>query len=217
MYIRYLTTAITEALHTVFDEEYPNEQFRNVWVSVEYPIKPQNFPGIWLSYEDSQPLRHAGIGHIEGLETGYPYTRWRYQGHVTFTVVAFTSLQRDELYDELIGTIAFGAQTIVQSQFRQTIEHNDFIGINFDFDTVEPAGASAAPGTPWGSDEVIYERSCAMQAIGEFVPDPEHHELVNLREIIITADAEAPLGSGRVGGFTTIIDHNSDGTQFIGG
>lgn len=217
MYIRYLKTAITEALQAVFDDEFPNEQFRNVWTSVEYPIKQQDFPGIWLDYEDAQPLTHAGIGHIEGLETGYPYTRWRFQGHATFTVVAFTSLQRDELYDELIGVIAFGSQSIVKGQFRQTIENNEFIAMNWDFDTVEPSGVSAAPGTPWGSDEVIYERSCSMQVIGEFVPDPEQHQLVNLSKITVEGRMEGTTVEDPLVLTYNEITHNSDGTGYIGG
>jgi hypothetical protein len=212
MYLRYLTTAVLEALKVTFDVEYPNVKFRDINISLEYPVKQQNYPGIWVGYEDASPLAIAGIAHREIDPDGKPYTRWKFAGHVTYTVVAFTSQERDELYDELVRTIAFGAQSTVTSQFRRAIESNDFIGMNFDFDTLQPSGAAAAPGTPWGSDEIIYERTISQQAIGEFVVDPATGALLPLSEIIVTA---------RTGGteddpenaFTVEIDHNRDPSE----
>jgi hypothetical protein len=193
MYLRALKALVVDALGNTFgtpdapSTDYPNPNFRKVNISIEYPVKPQNYPGIWVDYEDASPLQIAGIAHLETDPDGHPYTRWKYAGHVTYTVVAFSSLERDELYDELVRTIAFGAQNAATSRFRYEIENNtDLIACNMDFDTLQPSGAAAAPGTPWGSDEVIYERTISQQAIGEFVVDPATGALVNLSKIIIT-------------------------------
>jgi hypothetical protein len=212
MYLRYLTTAVLEALKTTFDVEYPNVKFRDINISLEYPVKQQNYPGIWVGYEDASPLSIAGIAHREIDPEGHPYTRWKFAGHVTYTVVAFTSQERDELYDELVRTIAFGAQSVATSQFRTAIETNDFIGCNLDFDTLQPSGAAAAPGTPWGSDEIIYERTISQQVVGEFVVDPATGALLPLSEIIVTA---------RTGGteddpenaWTAEVTHNRDPSE----
>lgn len=194
MYLRALKALVIDALVQTFGTpdnsapvDYPNPLFRNTLnISIEYPVKEQHYPGIWVDYDDAAPLQIAGIAHKEIDPDGKPYTRWKYAGHVSYTVVALTSLERDGLYDELVRTIAFGAQNRATSKFRQTIETNDLIGCNLDFDTLQPGGAAAAPGTPWGSDEIIYEKTIQQQALGEFVVDPDDAQvLIPLSKLII--------------------------------
>jgi len=191
MYLTHLKAMVRVAVINTFDDQYPVEKFRKVWCSVEYPIQQQNYPGIWVDYDDAKPLEVAGISHVETDEEGRPFTRWKFGGHATFTVVALSSLERDMLYDELVRVIAFGRQSTLTYRFRQYVQGNDLIACNFDFDTIQPGGNAAMSGTPWGSDEVIYEKSFSLQAIGEFVVDPEDGEIVPLSKIIVT---------GRTGG-----------------
>jgi hypothetical protein len=81
-----------------------------------------------------------------------------------------------------------------------------------DFDTLQPSGAAAAPGTPWGSDEIIYERTISQQVVGEFVVDPATGALLPLSEITVTA---------RTGGteddpenaWTAEVTHNRDPSE----
>lgn len=195
MYLRALKALAVDALVQTFGTpdvhapvDYPNPLFRNkLHISIEYPVEAQNYPGIWVDYEDQRPLEIAGIAHQEIDPEGRPYTRWKYGGHISYTLVAFTSLERDSLYDELVRTIAFGAQDTATSNFRKTIENNDLIACNLDFDTLQPGGSAAAPGTPWGSDEIIYEKTVTQQAIGEFIVDPENTQaLIPLSKIDIT-------------------------------
>jgi hypothetical protein len=191
MYLTHVKAMVREAVKNTFDSQYPVEQFRNVWCSIEYPNQPQNYPGIWVDYDDAKPLEVAGISHVEADDEGRPYTRWKFGGHASFTVAAFTSYERDLLYDELVRVIAFGRQNTLTHRFRQYVENNDLIACNFDFDTIQPGGNGAMPGTPWGSDEVIYEKSFSLQALGEFTVDPDTGGIVPLSRIIIT---------GRTGG-----------------
>lgn len=216
-YLRSIKSLAVDALVQTFgtpDEpvggDYPNSNFQNVLnISVEYPIKEQDYPGIWVGYEDASPLQIAGIAHREFDPEGRPYTRWKYAGHMSYTVVAFTSLERDELYDELVRTIAFGAQNPATSRFRQTIENNDLIACNLNFDELQPGGTAAAPGTPWGSDEVIYETTITQEAIGEFVTDPDTGTLVPLSKIITTSRTggteDAPINP-----VTIEVDQNAE-------
>jgi hypothetical protein len=193
MYLRAIKALAVDALVQTFGTKqfpnstaYPNAKFSNTLnISIEYPVEPQNYPGIWVDYEDQRPLEIAGIAHREIDPEGKEYTRWKYGGHISYTIVAMTSLERDELYDEVVRTIAFGAQNSVTSNFRQTIENNDLIACNLDFDTLQPGGSAAAPGTPWGSDEIIYEKTITQQAIGEFIVDPDTGALVLLDKLII--------------------------------
>jgi hypothetical protein len=199
MYLRFLKTTVKEALEQTFDGEYPNTRFRNVHCSVEYPIDVQEYPSIWVDYEDSASLAIAGIDHTEFNPDGHggfvPSTRWRFQGYISLTLVALTSQERDDLYDEVVRVMAFGRQSPATAQFRTYIENNDFIACNFDFDQIEPKGSVAAPGTPWGTDELIYERGLNMEVIGEIVVDDATGALLPLSGVTFTATEvdEGPL------------------------
>lgn len=187
MYLVYLKTAITEALQATFDSNYPDEDWRNIRVSIEYPMDAQNYPGIWINYDDTDPLEIAGINHREIVlnDSGaHEVTRWRFFGTISMTIAALSSLERDRLYDQVVRVIAFSqVEESGISEFRDIIETNDFLGINLNYDVLRPSGDAASPGTPWGSNEVIYERTLSIDVIGEFVSDPETNTLVILSQV----------------------------------
>lgn len=205
-YLTHLKTALVQALKETFDQDYPEPDFRDINVSIEYPIEPQHYPGIWVDYTDSDSLRVAGIDHHEFTEPGPDgyrrrYTRWRFAGYASFTVVAMSSLERDRLYDELVRCLAFTHESDQVPEFRNYVEDNEFIAMNFDFDEIEPRGSSVAPGTPWGTEELIYEVTLNMEVIGEFISDGSTGALVPLREIrvlgraVLDADLSRPVES----------------------
>ena len=118
-------------------------------------------------------------------EAGYSrrFTRWRFQGEASFTVVAMSSLERDRLYDEVVKVIAFGTESEQTSEFRTFIEDNEFLAVNFDFDEIETRGFAATLGTPWQTDEMIYEGEIAMECFGEFISDGQSQTLVPISAI----------------------------------
>jgi hypothetical protein len=194
-YMVPLKTALTTAFKRVFDAEYTVEQFRNIRVSMEYPVEPQHYPGLWVDYDDTGSLVNAGVAHSEVEVSGSTtsrYLRWKFSGYLSVTVAALTSLERDRLYDEVVKVVAFGRQSPTARQFRAFIEDNDLIAVNLDFDTIEPRGNAVVPGTPWGSDEIIYERSLNIQVIGEFVSDSETGDLVPLSLVVIEVEELLP-------------------------
>lgn len=203
MFISPLKTLFVESLHTVFDEQYPKAEFRGTHCSLEFPVESSAYPEIWLTYSDTDRLRRAGVRHRESLDpvTGLevaPFTRWVFQGTMSFTVVALSSLERDRLFDELLSVIAFSGEDPLLGRFRQAIETNDLIAVTAQWDEVESVGEDAAPGTQWSTDEVVYERSLNLDLRGEFVPDPVAGTLVPLSKIEVTATADP---TGTVGGF----------------
>jgi hypothetical protein len=118
------------------------------------------------------------------------YKKWRFQGYATFTIVALSSLERDRLFDEFVKVIAFGEVNPQRSTFRNVIDNNDLIAMNMDFDSIAIRGAAANMGTPWGTNDVIYEITAACQVLGEFTSDISTGELVNLSEIDIFPEIE---------------------------
>ena len=192
-FLRTMKTTAVQAIQESFAAQYPAPDpeggRRSVYVSVEYPIEEASYPAVWVDYEGSE-LRTVGVAYTETDATGNVYARWRFAGHVTFTVVALSSNERDMLYDQLIAMTAFAAQSSFTSLFRQTIENAPLLASVWSFDTVEDRPPAAAPGTPWGTMDVIYERGFALQVIGEFVSDPNTYDLVNLTEIQVTMTSE---------------------------
>ncbi len=184
-YLRNLKTTLVEALRRTFNATYPDERLRKLLVSIEYPVKAQDYPSIWVDFDSSAPLRTAGIAHQEMDEDDNAILRWRFEGDASYTIVAMSSLERDRIFDELVRVLAFSRAHDYLSPFRDFVETNDFIAMNMNFDEIEIHGTAAAPGTPWDTDEVIYEVTVSMHLIGEFVTDIGTGNLVRLSKIII--------------------------------
>jgi hypothetical protein len=197
MYLVSLKSLLVFAMREVFDEEFPQADFRGINVGIEYPVEKQGYPGIWVDYSDTAPLRQAGVSHKEVDDDGLPTwaTRFKFEGTVSFTLVALSSLERDRLYDEIIRVFAFGAEDGATSQFRAIIEDNDLIAVNAKFDEIEVGGNAAAPGTPWGTDEIIYEKTISLDLIGEFLADPVAGNMVPLSGFLVTALMDTEIGS----------------------
>lgn len=192
-YIRTIKTLAVNSVQQTFDINYPEPDpdggQQPSYVSVEFPVEKAHYPGIWVDYEDAM-LQAIAINHIELNADMQPLTRWKFQGHTTFTIVSFSSNERDMIYDELIAQIAFAAQSDAPSTFRQYIENNALVNTTWSYDVIESRGNSAGPGTPWGSNEWVYERTFALQVTGDFATDPATGSLVPLKEIIITGTPE---------------------------
>lgn len=191
MYMVQVKTLLTEALRRTFSSAYPVPSVQNLYISIEFPVAKQNYPSIWVDFEPVGDLEVAGIDHKEFLPSTTPgvvnqHTRWRYQGHATFTVAALTSLERDTIYDELVRVMAFGRENPGTSEFRAMVENNGYIAANIDFDQISQRGFAASPGTPWGTDEVIYEGTLAMEIFGEFLSDVTTGALVPISAISVT-------------------------------
>jgi hypothetical protein len=193
-FLREVKAAAVEAVQQSFTILYPEPgtagAFQVPYVSVEYPIRQADYPAVWVDFEVAE-LRTVGIDYSEMQPDGTTWARWRFTGHVTFTVVALSSNERDLIYDQLVALAAFASQSTSPSQFRQTAESTDLIAAEWSFDKVEDRGQAAAPGTPWMTDEMVYERGFALQLIGEFISDPVTFELVTLAEILVTESPEA--------------------------
>ena len=187
MYLSELKTLLTTAVQKTFDSDYPVTEFQNLHVGIEFPIDRVDYPAVWVDFEPAGELHTGGISQIlytppvNGLVS--PYKVWMFQGHASYTIMALSSLERDRLFDEMVKMLAFGTLDPQRSVFRQTIENNDLIATNIDFDRIEQDGATANAGTPWGSDDMLYEITLRVQCIGEFASDPAAAEFVLLSEI----------------------------------
>jgi hypothetical protein len=195
VYLTSVKALLVHAMRQTFDREYPVAEFRDLHVSIEFPTAPQHYPGVWVDFVPVGQLQIVGIGHTEQTSptaagTGRAYTRWRFGGEASFTLVALTSMERDRLLDEVVKTIAFGRENQTTSQFRDIIEGNDLIACNFDWDEIGVRGLSSSLGTPWQSDDMVYEIEVAMECFGEFISDHETATLLPFERVEITAYVE---------------------------
>lgn len=177
MFIAELMTVMTQAMRQTFDSNYPEADFRELYVSPEFPIEHTQYPSVWVDFATDGPLTTAGIDHFEVIETddgSQIQRRWLFKGEVSFTVLSMSSLERARIADEIIAIIAFGKGTIGRGAFRSYIEEsNPLLAINLDSDTIGLGGWGSTSGTPWGSDEWIYEVTVTVSVVGEFVSTPE--------------------------------------------
>lgn len=190
MFAQELKHVANQAMASAFGPNHPDEDFRGLHVSIEFPGERQHYPGIWVDFDPVGTVQTVGIGHIEtniddqGEETKIiRHKRWAYAGTITYTVVALTSWQRDRLHDAVLRILAFGKEHPQLDNFHELIADNEFIGIVLGTDQITTSGWSAVPGTPWGSDEVIYEATLRVDCTGEFVSDGLTATLVPLREV----------------------------------
>lgn len=198
MYLTRVKALGIEAVHAAFDDQYPVAEFRGLHCSLEYPVKAVQLPEVWLRYSDTGSLRQSGIAHVEDRHPTSgsrvtPYTRWRFEGSWEFVIVALSSVERDRVFDELVSTIAWSGFDSKRGRFRRYLESNDLIDLTLRTDEIESTGESAEPGTPWGTDEVLYERTLNVDLIGDFVPDPETGVIVPLSKILVTPTVDLTL------------------------
>lgn len=172
MYLLDIKTTATQALRATFDDNFPDEDFRNLRIGMEYPVKAQDYPSIWVDFDPVGTLTVAMIGADEysprtdgGFDTLY---RWNAAGSLSFTVVALTSLERDRLFDAVASVLAFSRVEGLDT-FRSTLETGPRIAVRANWDQIDQRGFSASPGTPWNTDEIIYEATLALDVQADFV------------------------------------------------
>lgn len=186
MYMTRTKAICAKGMRTTFDADYPVIDMRNMSVELEYPVRDTEVPAIWIDFDPIGPLKPVGVNHVESISAPGGFvqtTRWSFAGNATFTVVAMSSLERDRMFDEVAAIIAFSQYDTQRSEFRRVIETDPLIQLSMTFDQIDQRGFSAAPGTPWGTDDMMYEATLAVQCIGEFVNEPGTTLLVPIERI----------------------------------
>jgi hypothetical protein len=209
-------TAITEALRSVFNGDYPDPGFRGLNITIEFPMQPSNYPGIWIQFEETGPIRRVGIDHHENVldsdGIAREVTRYWFNGNLVLTCAALSSQERDRLYDELVRVFAFsGIDSTSAGRFRTLIDHNDLIGLRFNYDELTGTGEGATPGTPWDTNEVIYERTLTVGLIGEFVLDTLTNILIPLSRVSVSGFNQASINSEDLAAIQIATLGNDDG------
>lgn len=208
MFLAEVLTALNTGMKQAFHDTYPVEEFRDLHTSIEFPVDQAEYPAVWVGFEPRGQVRIAGIDHKEFIARSdgpgwHEVTRWTFEGVAVFTVVSMTSLARARLMDEIIAVLGFGPMA-ERSEWRDWIYDNPLIGMVYNHERIALRGVTESRGTPWGTDELLYEATLAVDVIGEFVsPITEARSLVPLAEIRVFDRAEQvpdPLPNPTVAG-----------------
>ncbi len=186
MYMTHVKAVAVKAMKSTFDADFPEADFRDLRVSIEYPVLSTDFPSIWVDFDPIGPLRPTAVGHFEdnSVSGGFErVTRWSYAGNLTYTCVALTAFERDRLFDQMISVIAFAQVDTQRGEFRSIMETSPLVAINVNYHEIDQRGFSAAPGTPWGTDAMMYEATMGMSVTGEFISVPSAELLLPISQV----------------------------------
>jgi len=180
---RAMVLALREA---VLDTTIQDDTSTVSSVDLEYPLKEEKYPGIWVQFSLSK-LQRAGIAQelMNKNETDpdwinwEPIREWSFEGRVSLTIVALTSLERDRIADKLLSLLSFSrppAGTITDPE-RDIVEYraltsslgeNPYVSVSINSDILIPGGQSVSVGTPWAQNVLAYEDVYSFDVMGQF-------------------------------------------------
>jgi hypothetical protein len=167
-----LKRGIVNALKYVFTSEYPDDWglLKNLHISLDWPDKPEQYPCIIVNYQETSPLKSAGIGHFEHVLGGPNiYKRWMYQGEMQLTILAESSLARDYISDHVVHLLAFGSTSPYTNVFVPYLDQNLGLDVQLLRESLTPRGESADRGSDWGLiDNMIYSVGYSFGVVGSF-------------------------------------------------
>lgn len=180
-----------------------------VTVDMEYPMKKEHYPGIWVQFSFSEMV-NSGIGHEVLTSTvgandevnWEPVKEFQFRGRVTLSIVALTSLERDRLSDSVISMLMFSRPpeyviTKVNEdtkQFRQLINSlatNPYISMTINHDELIPGGQATSTGVPWDDEIPGYEDTYSFDILGQTNITFKHDGTFSLAAVRDAGEMEA--------------------------
>ncbi|ACU41357.1 hypothetical protein ET08_114 [Mycobacterium phage ET08] len=181
-----------------------------VVIDMEYPLKKEAYPGIWVQFSFSKILR-SGIGHELLLKTEEPggRTNWepvlelQFEGRVSLTIVALTSLERDRIADTVVSTLIFARapERVITDpnrdtkQYRQLVDRlakNPYVTMTINHDEVIPGGQATQTGAPWDEELATYEDTYSFDILGQTNITFRHDGTFTLRAVTDAGEMEPP-------------------------
>ena len=198
--VGYKTTinrTVVTALRSAFTDAYPEQDFQNLNVAVDYPLTEIEYPAIICRYQE-YTIPNAGVGHREYFPDPYGNLReWnhrRYEGSMEFSIYALSTLDRDVLSDALIEIISFGTLNDLLNNFFITVY--GAIGVNvgtlgllhqisLNTDRITAMGESNSI-APWEPEDVlVYTNGYMVQCNGGFYNTPQTNAPLGLIQNVI--------------------------------
>lgn len=181
-----------------------------VTVDMEYPMKKEHYPGIWVNFSFTE-IVNSGVGHEiltktvgENDEVNWePVREFQFRGRISLTIVALTSLERDRLADTIVSMLMFSRPPEYvltkpnedTKQFRQLIAHlanNPYISMTINHDQLIPGGQQMTQGVPWDDELPGYEDTYSFDILGQTNITFLHDGTFTLRAVRDAGELEPP-------------------------
>lgn len=173
-----LKRAMVNSLKTVFNLNHPDTTMKNLFISMEWNERPQQFPCLMVSYAEKS-LKNIGVGHLGLFETNKIYKRWLYEGTIMVTIFAHTSLQRDFISDQFVNMFSFGGLSPQSAIFMRYFHENQGLDVQVMSDILNPLAESAQKGSSWGVEDVtIYSCGYSFGVLGSYHSADESFDYV---------------------------------------
>lgn len=169
-----LKRAMVNSLKFAFNKNHPDTTMKNLYISMEWAERPQQFPAMLVSYQEKR-LSNAGAGHMEYVE-GTLTKRWSYEGTISVVVFAETTVQRDFITDQFVNMFAFGGLDPDSSIFMRYFNENKGLDAQVMSDELFPLAESSQKGTSWGvEDMTLYSAGYSFNVYGTFHSAQRRH------------------------------------------
>jgi hypothetical protein len=180
---------IMQAVRSVFNSELPDERYKNILVSLDYPLEETHYPAIFINYAEG-PLRNVGVGSVERVfdDNGVPIQarHAEFQGALNFNVLALNPVDRDNLSAVLINILNFGRVVPELKPFFDTAENGQFVQLQMQTEEIQSSGEQTSP-VPWGNnDELIYGTRYSVNIYGDFYSDVSTGQLITISNVVVT-------------------------------
>lgn len=167
-------------------------------ISLEYPLEPLNYPSIFVQFSVSK-LNRSGVGHEVQVQD--PDTQewsfiqeWTFMGRITLQILALSSVDRDQLADSVISSLAFARPpelllTKPQADTKQhrglitALDENPYVAMALQLDVILPGGQTVSQGTPFAENWLTYEDSYSFDLVGQFNLQYSHDGMYTLARI----------------------------------
>lgn len=194
-----VVTALREAIRgTSLRRPDGNE----LYVDLEYPLKEEYYPGIWVQFSISKWQR-AGLAHETVTQVNGDWATiqvFSYWGRVTLSIVGLKNKDRDQLSDAVLMMLSFSRtpQVVITKQqedtkqyrhFLTSLDENPYVSITPNTDIIVCGGQGVDVGVPWQPDVLAYTDSYAFDVHGQVPMQFTHDGIYTLADFQITATA----------------------------
>ena len=195
-YKRMIKRTLVAAFRTVFSKNYPDTQFKDLYVSTTYPIKRESFPAILVNYNEAS-VQNMGVAHSEQLqsESGafYPSRHFMFEGSIDVICVALSPLDLDTLTDSVVEIISFGRLDSLLEKFFESIYKNlnDSAQIALQTDYMKSIAQSTMQNSWDAEDILIYQSGYNIVCNGAFYSNPKENSILEYIDDIIVYGKES--------------------------
>lgn len=180
--IESVKRAVVTGLRESFNNSSMNAKDQEYYIDIEYPTDSTRYPGLWVQF-GIDSIKNAGLGMgtwVKDRAGNWGEIQERmFTGHISLSIAAESSKDRDRLADTVISQLAFTRSTDLairnvakdSNQMRGligAIDANPYVSMTLNTDVISPGGESANMGAPWAPNVMLYENVFSISCVGQF-------------------------------------------------